>query len=140
MEDPEPLDKAAPRRNRAGGLFVGPTPNHSPPVLAASTPEQPAEDVQQFWLYKRGQLVLMFNSKSGSFVPTRGVPDEDPFNLMKAFEWGSGQFMSKEWEPRVRHIMRRAEDLVDFIERLEDRRYEVDLEPPSKKVRHFRWL
>ena len=30
--------------------------------------------------------------------------------------------------------------LVEFIELLEDRRYEVDLEPPSRRVRHFRWL
>lgn len=97
-------------------------------------------DVQQFWLYKRGQLVLLFNSSPGVFLPTRGVPDEDPQLLMKPCPWASGQFMSTEWEPRVRHILRRADDLVDFIERLEDRRYEVDLEPPSKKVRHFRWL
>jgi hypothetical protein len=111
------------------------------PVLGAATSQSgPDEDVQQFWLYKRGQLVLVFNSAAGPFIPTRGVPDEDPQNLMKLWEWGSGQFMSTEWEPRVRHIMRRAEDLVDFIERLEDRRYEVDLEPPSKRVRHFRFL
>jgi hypothetical protein len=48
--------------------------------------------------------------------------------------------MSLEWEPRVRRIVKRADDLVEFIELLEDRRYEVDLEPPSKRVRHFRFL
>jgi hypothetical protein len=100
------------------------------------------EDVQRFWLYKRGQLVLTFDSRPGSFVPTTGPIDErdDDQALMAPNEWGSGQFMSIEWEPRVRRLMRRADDLVEFIELLEDRRYEVDLDPPSKRVRHFRWL
>ncbi len=109
-------------------------------MMSAAEPDAPLE-VQSFWLYKRGQLILSFQSAPGPFVPTRGVPDDgDPHKLMTQCSWASGQFFSVEWEPRVRILIRRAEDLVDFIERLEDRRYEVDLEPPSKTVRHFRWL
>lgn len=109
-----------------------PVPEPTPPVPAA----------QQFWLYKRGQLVLTFSSAPGVFVPSQGplADDEDPHGWMQACGWASGQFMSVEWEPRVRRVLRRADDLVELIELLEDRRYEVDLEPPSKRVRHFRWL
>jgi len=108
-----------------------------------SSQEAPdAPRVQQFWLYKRGQLVLSFSSEPGRFVPSQGALDEneDPQGWMLPCAWASGQFMSVEWEPRVRRVLRRADDLVEFIELLEDRRYEVDLEPPSKRVRHFRWL
>jgi hypothetical protein len=100
-----------------------------------------ADEVQRFWVYKRGQLVLVLTSSVGSFVPTLGIPnDGDPTGLMTPFDFASGQFMSLEWEPRIRMILRRAEDLVDLIERLEDRKYEVDLEPPSQRSRPFRWL
>lgn len=98
------------------------------------------DDVQHFWLYKRGQLVLVFNSAPGIFIPTQGPLEEDPHGWMEHCDFASGKFMSLEWEPRVRRIFRRADDLVDMIELLEDRRYEVDLEPPSKKVRPFRFL
>lgn len=99
-------------------------------------------DVQRFWLYKRGQLVLTFCSKPGVFVPTTGAPPEgrDPAGVMKPCAFASGQFLSAEWEPRVRRILERADDLVELIELLEDRRYEVDLEPPSKRARPFRFL
>lgn len=113
------------------------------PVMLSSA-EAPAEDpdAQRFWLYKRGQLVLTFSSTPGRFVPSQGALEEgeDPHGWMRPCTWASGQFMSAEWEPRVRRVLRRADDLVEFIELLEDRRYEVDLEPPSKRVRHFRWL
>ena len=97
---------------------------------------------QTFWVYKRGQLVLIFQSTPGVFVPTRGPldPDGDPDKLMARCGWASGQYMSIEWEPRVRLLQRRAHDLVDFIELLEDRRYEVDLDPPSQRTRPFRSL
>jgi hypothetical protein len=101
-----------------------------------------APDVQRFWLYKRGQLVLVFSSQPGAFVPTQGAPvdGQDPQGLMRPSAFASGQFLSLEWEPRIRLLMRRADDLVELIELLEDRRYEVDLEPPSGRVRHFRFL
>lgn len=103
--------------------------------------EGAAEQPQKFWLYKRGQLVLQFAAAEGPFVPTRGVPlDGDPSGMMSACTFASGQFLSIEWEPRVRRLLKRASDLVDFIERLEDRRYEVDLDPPSMRARPFRWL
>lgn len=99
------------------------------------------EDVQRFWLYKRGQLILVFSSAPGAFLPTTGPPlGSDPGGLMRPCSFASGQFMSVEWEPRVRRIVERADDLVELIELLEDRRYEVDLEPPSKRVRPLRWL
>lgn len=103
----------------------------------------PVEDdgVQRFWLYKRGQLVLVFSSAPGPFLPTTGdASDDDPEGLMKPCSFASGQFMSVEWEPRVRRILARADDLVELIELLEDRNYEVDLEPPSQRVRPLRWL
>jgi hypothetical protein len=37
-------------------------------------------------------------------------------------------------------VIRRALDLVELIELLEDRHYEVDLEPPSQRQRPFRSL
>lgn len=103
-------------------------------------PERQEDDVQAFWVYKRGQLVLSFSSAPGFFVPTRGVRADDDPAWYAEVAYASGQFMSVEWEPRVRFILRRATDLVDFIERLEDRRYEVDLEPPSHQTRPFRSL
>lgn len=98
--------------------------------------------IQQFWLYKRGQLVLLFSSEPGTFLPTRGPvdPARDEHGWMTPCAYASGQFMSVEWEPRVRRILERATDLVEFIELLEDRRYEVDLEPPSQRVRRFKTL
>lgn len=97
---------------------------------------------QTFWVYKRGQLVLIFRAESGVFIPTRGPLDAeaDPEHLMAECAFASGQFLSVEWEPRVRVVMRRAQDLVELIELLEDRRYEVDLEPPSYKTRPHRSL
>ena len=97
---------------------------------------------QTFWVYKRGQLVLIFSSVAGTLLPTRGPldPDGDPDNLMARCPWASGQYLSLEWEPRVRALHKRAQDLVDFIELLEDRRYEVDLDPPSQRTRPFRSL
>src|SRR5262245_22858883 len=108
-------------------------------MLAAAIQEIPQ---QTFWVYKRGQLVLIFKSLPGTFVPTRGPLDEhaDPEGLMEPCEFASGQFLSIEWEPRVRILQKRAQDLVDFIELLEDRRYEVDLDPPSHKTRPMRAL
>lgn len=108
----------------------------------ASSRTQEARPVQSFWLYKRGQLVLLFSSEPGRFVPTRGPvdPANDPERLMVWCGYASGQFMSVEWEPRVRRIVERATDLVELIELLEDRRYEVDLEPPSQRVRRFKAL
>ncbi|OGQ18514.1 MAG: hypothetical protein A2138_08165 [Deltaproteobacteria bacterium RBG_16_71_12] len=101
-----------------------------------------AEVTQTFWVYKRGQLVLIFRADGGAFIPTRGAlePEADPEQLMAPCEFASGQFLSVEWEPRVRLVLRRARDLVELIELLEDRRYEVDLEPPSQKARPFRSL
>lgn len=101
-----------------------------------------AEVPQTFWVYKRGQLVLIFRAAPGPFIPTRGPLDvgADPEGLMASCLWGTGQYLSLEWEPRVRMIHRRAQDLVEFIELLEDRHYEVDLEPPSQKTRPFRSL
>jgi hypothetical protein len=104
---------------------------------------EPAEEAPQtFWVYKRGQLVLIFQAAAGVFLPTRGPldPDADPENLMAPCAWGGGQYLSTEWEPRIRMIHRRAQDLIEFIELLEDRHYEVDLEPPSQKTRPFRSL
>ncbi len=100
------------------------------------------ESAQEFWCYKRGLLVLRFLSSSGVFVPTKGPlpPERDPEGLMKPCTFASGQFLSVEWEPRVRLLLDRSQDLVELIELLEDRRYEVDLEPPSKKARPFRFL
>lgn len=97
---------------------------------------------QTFWVYKRGQLVLIFRADAGVFLPTRGPLDAeaDPEGLMAPCEFASGQFLSVEWEPRVRLVLRRARDLVELIELLEDRRYDVDLEPPSQKTRPMRSL
>ncbi|MCC7073197.1 MAG: hypothetical protein IT383_17885 [Deltaproteobacteria bacterium] len=101
-----------------------------------------AEVTQTFWVYKRGQLVLIFRADGGVFLPTRGplAPEADPEGLMAPCEFASGQFLSVEWEPRVRLVLKRARDLVELIELLEDRRYEVDLEPPSQKTRPIRSL
>lgn len=101
-----------------------------------------AEAPQTFWVYKRGQLVLIFRAEGGVFLPTRGplASEADPEGLMAECGYASGQFLSVEWEPRVRVVLRRAQDLVELIELLEDRRYDVDLEPPSQKTRPFRSL
>src|SRR5688572_5727109 len=101
-----------------------------------------AEAPQTFWVYKRGQLVLIFRAAAGVFIPTRGplAPEADPEGYMEPCEYASGQYLSLEWEPRVRMVQKRAQDLVEFIELLEDRHYEVDLEPPSMKTRPFRSL
>lgn len=101
-----------------------------------------AEPAQEFWCYKRGLLVLRFSSAPGPFVPTKGpIPVErDSDGLMRPCAFASGQFLSVEWEPRVRLLLDRSQDLVELIELLEDRRYEVDLEPPSKKSRPMRFL
>lgn len=113
-------------------------------VSASADPDDggPEEAAQTFWVYKRGQLVLIFKAAAGPFIPTRGPldPAGDPQGLMAACPWGTGQYLSVEWEPRVRMIHRRAQDLIEFIELLEDRHYEVDLEPPSQKTRPFRSL
>lgn len=110
-------------------------------MLSTESAPMEDEDVQRFWLYKRGQLVLLFSSSPGSFLPTTGaISGSDPAGLMRRCSFASGQFMSVEWEPRVRRVLERADDLVELIELLEDRRYEVDLEPPSKRVRPLRWL
>ena len=111
-------------------------------MMAAMSAEPGTQGPQTFWVYKRGQLVLIFKAAAGSFVPTRGPldPEGDPENLMASCDWGSGQYLSLEWEPRVRMIHRRAADLVEFIELLEDRHYEVDLDPPSQRTRPFRSL
>jgi hypothetical protein len=107
-----------------------------------TTTATPATKAQDLWCYKRGQLVLKFSSSPGVFVPTKGpLPaDRDPERWMNPCGFASGQFLSLEWEPRVRLLLERACDLVDFIELLEDRRYQVDLEPPSQKGRPFRFL
>lgn len=105
-------------------------------------------EAQTFWCYKRGLLVLRLSSLPGAFVPTRGPPapgvilDVVPTGVdpMAPCAFASGQFMSLEWEPRVRLIFPRANDLVELIELLEDRRYQVELEPPSMKARPFRFL
>ena len=99
-------------------------------------------NAQTFWVYKRGQLVLVFRASAGLFIPTKGPLDEDadPEGWMAWCEWSAGQYLSVEWEPRVRAIHKRAQDLVDFIELLEDRHYAVDLEPPSQRIRPFRTL
>ncbi len=97
---------------------------------------------QTFWVYKRGQLVLIFSSVPGVFVPTRGERAASTVvdDTRDACGYASGQYLSVEWEPRLRAIAGRAADLVDFIELLEDRRYEVDLDPPSQRLRPFRSL
>ena len=97
---------------------------------------------QEFWCYKRGLLVLRFLSSGGVFIPTRGpvAADNDPDGSMKPCLFAAGQFLSVEWEPRVRLLLSRAHDLVEFIELLEDRRYDVDLERPSQKGRPMRFL
>jgi hypothetical protein len=90
---------------------------------------------QTFWCYKRGLLVLKLSSAPGVFAPTNsasGTPVPCGF--------ASGQFMSIEWEPRVLVLLERANDLVEFIELLEDRRYQVAVEAPSMKVMPLRFL
>ena len=96
-------------------------------------------EAQTFWCYKRGLLVLRLSSAPGSYIPTRGPGPPGDVDMTPC-PFGSGQFMSVEWEPRVRVLLDRAQDLVEFIELLEDRRYQVDLEPPSKRARPFRFL
>ena len=123
---------------------------HTSPVMQAMGPEvtdprgaSPVlrePDVQSFWVYKRGHLVLMFTSTPGYFVPTKGPRATDDPAWYAECAFASGQMMSVEWEPRVRFVLARARDLVDFIERLEDRRYEIDLEPPSHRLRPHRSL
>jgi hypothetical protein len=124
------------------GAATGPLPGQ-PALEPRTCPTHNAavsSGPQEFWCYKRGLLVLRLSSAPGPFVPTRGPPATDPEGLMAPCNFGSGQFMSMEWEPRVRLLLDRAQDLVELIELLEDRRYQVDLEPPSKKARPFRFL
>jgi hypothetical protein len=107
----------------------------TPPSATAGAPE--------FWCYKRGVLVLRVAATPGVFLPTKGpLPDgaADPEGVMRPCSFASGQFMSVEWEPRVRLLLDRACDLVDFLELLQDRRYEVESEPPSLRKRPFRQL
>lgn len=100
-----------------------------------------AQPVPRLWVYKRGQLVLIIQATGGAFVPTRGATDVTAADgAMRPCAWGSGQYLSVEWEPRIRMIHQRARDLIEFIELLEDRHYTVDLEPPSLKGRPFRSL
>ncbi len=108
----------------------------------SSTPPPGPAAAPEFWCYKRGVLVLRLQASPGAFVPTKGAlpQDADPEGLMRPCAFASGQFLSTEWEPRVRVLLDRAEDLVDFIELLEDRRYEVDADPPSLRKRPFRQL
>lgn len=99
---------------------------------------------QTFWCYKRGLLVLKLSSAAGVFAATRAERTADG-DVVEAADgercaFASGQFLSAEWEPRVRVLLDRANDLVEFIELLEDRRYQVDLDPPSMKSRPFRFL
>jgi hypothetical protein len=107
-----------------------------------ATPAPSKRAAQVFWVYKRGLLVLRLSSEPGVLLPTRGalVADQDPDGLMTPHPFLSGQFLSLEWEPRVRVLLGRSRDLVDFVELLEDRRYAVDLEPPAQRVRPFRFL
>ncbi len=93
-----------------------------------------------FWCYKRGLLVLRLSSEPGVFVPTRGAVDPDPLGLMAPCLFGSGHFMSTEWEPRVRLLVARAQDLVELIELLEDRRYQIDVHAPSGRSWPRRFL
>ena len=99
---------------------------------------------QTFWCYKRGLLVLTLSSSAGVFARTKAerIADGDVVasNDTERCAFASGQFLSAEWEPRVRVLLDRANDLVEFIELLEDRRYQVDLDPPSMKSRPFRFL
>ena len=98
---------------------------------------------QTFWIYKRGFLVLKLSSSAGLFQTTTERDDAGVALVRNDAErclFASGQFMSTEWEPRVRLLLDRANDLVELIELLEDRRYQVDVEPPSMKARPFRFL
>lgn len=98
---------------------------------------------QTFWCYKRGLLVLKLSSAPGVFIPTlvdKSDPDDVAADAGARCAFGSGQFLSTEWEPRVRLLLDRANDLVELIELLEDRRYQVDVEAPSMKTRPFRRL
>ena len=99
---------------------------------------------QTFWCYKRGLLVLKLSAAAGPFLPTSAARTADGDVIADADSatctFASGQFLSAEWEPRVRVLLDRANDLVEFIELLEDRRYAVDLDPPSMKSRPFRFL
>jgi hypothetical protein len=44
-----------------------------------------------------------------------------------------GQFLSTEWEPRIRALLERAVDFIDFVELLDDRRYHVTPDAPSTR-------
>jgi hypothetical protein len=109
-------------------------------VTSTSPGPAAAKQAQEFWCYKRGLLVLKLSSAPGPFVPTRGPPAADPEGLMRPCSFVSGQFLSVEWEPRVRLLIDRAADLVDLVELLADRHYQVDVDPPSPKARPFRFL
>jgi hypothetical protein len=110
-------------------------------IVPSSSPPGPPEPLQ-FWCYKRGILVLRLVATPGILVPTTGAlpPENDPEGRMAPCSFASGQFLSAEWEPRIRLLLTRARDLVDFIELLEDRRYEVDANPPSLRKRPFQKL
>ena len=86
-----------------------------------------AEAPQTFWVFKRGQLVLIFRAEGGVFLPTRGplAPEADPEGLMAECEYASGQFLSVEWEPRVREVLKRlcAEGVITLNT---DKTYSLD--------------
>lgn len=99
--------------------------------------------VQRFWVYKKGILVLVFQGEAGPFVPTHQAAESHDCEGREGWHdcaFASGQMMSREWEPRILRILSEADDLVEFIELLEDRKYEVDIDAPSRKHRPFRHL
>jgi hypothetical protein len=92
----------------------------------------------ELWVYKRGLLVLHVRTQPGVLTPTltsptlSAPPQPCPFC--------SGQFLSVEWEPRVRVLLGRARSLSEFIEVLRDRRYAIDTHPPSLRLHPTRSL
>lgn len=111
--------------------------------MTESDNNEEASSVQRFWVYKKGRLVLLFQGKPGPFVSTHQAAekhDEENVKQWHICAFASGQFMNREWEPRILRILSEADDLVEFIELLEDRKYEVDIEAPSRKNRPFRHL
>jgi hypothetical protein len=134
--------RSARLRNKTAAPAVEPTSSslHHRSVSTSPSPGPPG--APEFWCYKRGVLVLRLQAVPGPFVPTKGAvsPLDDKDGLMRPCSFASGQFLSTEWEPRVRLLLERACDLVDFIELLEDRRYEVEADPPSLRKRPFRQL
>jgi hypothetical protein len=89
--------------------------------------------VRTFYVYKRGLLVMRLSSTAGSLQPTlRSV-------ATRAHAFCHGQFLSTEWEPRIRALLSRAVDFVDFVELLEDRRYHVTPDAPSTRYTPLRF-